>query len=169
MKFKLFICLFIGILFCSCVFGYLIKPIGFKYKYDGKYTGIDTLINIEGYYYDGGSHYIMFYSDGLASSYSHRMDTITHRSPVWGNYVLSKDTIKFQKVVDNGLMTDIGVDMVYFIILSPKEIKEIYPAYKGEREYSFHPLENRIDSTNWLLKKKWFWKDKNAYKKRKKE
>ena len=33
----------------------------------------------------------------------------------------------------------------------------------------FHPLPNRMDSTCWVKSKKWFWKDKDTYKKYKKE
>ncbi|MDR1883328.1 MAG: hypothetical protein LBR26_11195 [Prevotella sp.] len=48
---------------------------------------------------------------------------------------------------------------VNFIINSKDEIEFWNPNESASRlVYEFHPLENRIDSINWLLKKKWFYK-----------
>ncbi|MDL2308069.1 hypothetical protein LJC68_02070 [Bacteroidales bacterium OttesenSCG-928-B11] len=51
---KLLLLLIVGILFASCKCFYYTTPVvvkkEFTYKYDGKETGIDSLLNIKGYY-----------------------------------------------------------------------------------------------------------------------
>lgn len=167
----LFTCLFLGVLVGR-------TPKNFTYKYDGKYTGIDTLINIDGYYLQEDDIYghppskMMFYRDGLFCT--------TNGDPIkyfqkeklkyaidWGRYYIVGDTIKLQVIQDRGLMDKVGCHSIQYLIISKTELVSLmYPTgsdpdrIKKERmkKYTFQPLESRLDSTNWLLKKKWFRK-----------
>jgi hypothetical protein len=164
------------------------KPSGFTYKYDGKYTGLDTLIDIDGYYksierqsepnpnpdsritrYHSA---LMFYRDGLVCYIISDNPWKTFRDrlyPVrsWGTYKVYGDTIKCQFISDLGAMGGVPVRFITYHIVSKAKIEEI-DREGGKIMHSFYPLENRIDSTewNWALKKKWFW-EKEAWKNRK--
>jgi hypothetical protein len=49
------------------------------------------------------------------------------------------------------------------------EIIKVFNYIEETTKMHFHPLPNRLDSTCWVKNKKWFWKDREAYKKYKKE
>jgi hypothetical protein len=67
------ICLAIGLSISSCGFKPPSKVTqGFKYCYDGKNTGLDTIINIQGYYTMGHPHV----RSGLNAVYKPRIDTV---------------------------------------------------------------------------------------------
>ncbi|NDW19301.1 hypothetical protein D0T53_10295 [Dysgonomonas sp. 216] len=159
------------------------RPSGFIYKYDGKYTSLDTLIDIDGYYKSNEpilqlypSHKtqiplyscIMFYRDGLVCCSSTGTPYESFKDglyPVgWGTYIIMGDTIKCQFIPKESVENGAPITNRNFLIVSISELKEICPVHLNDDNYSFHPLENRIDSTNWLLKKKWFW-EKDAYEK----
>lgn len=42
-----------------------------------------------------------------------------------------------------------------FVIVNRTQIRTI----GGELTYTFIPLENRMDSANWMFEKKWFYKE----------
>ncbi len=175
----------------SCIaFERSFRPSGFTYKYDGKYTGLDTLIDIDGYYksverqaepvpnpYSQVVRYhsaLMFYRDGLVCNVTSDNPWKAFRDrlyPVstWGTYRVYGDTVKCQFITDLGAMRGVVVTSRVYHIVSKTEIEEI----DGDRNkimHSFYPLESRIDSTewNWLLNKKWFW-DADAYRNRNKK
>lgn len=175
MKYKLILSLFVLIAFCSCTIPMrLFKPSDFTYQYDGRYTGIDTLICTHGYFQSKLSigtesldyrHNVMFYTDGLfcmiGVNEPAKYFIDSNFSPdhlTWGSYKLVGDTIFMQGVKDYGLDGGITIIPLTLQIVTKYKIQDLS---RHEREiYEFHPLENRIDSTNWLLKKKWFYKKK---------
>jgi len=96
-----------------------IKPSGFSYKYDGQSTGLDTLININGYYrseypmvsrfnYEFENDYsFIFFNNGLVcctwmdpimifTNYNNKYNN----KPLWGSYRLFNDTIRIQLLGD---------------------------------------------------------------------
>lgn len=177
---KLYIIITIAGIFCSCtIVTKFIKPKSFTHLYDGKYTGIDTMININGYYVNdytdcpiGVSGYkIMFYENGIFCATS--ADDIQnyfladgkYRPESWGSYFLVGDTIKGQ-TINKGPIDDIARTTTWEFKINSKNTITLL---KRERDdhlqspsrdlclFAFYPLESRIDSTNWLLKKKWFW------------
>jgi len=105
----------------------------FTYCYTGKYTGIDTLININGYY-SVGDYYnatpIMFYDNGLVAigNVSYNMEQVDKNKPLFykeiaenpetkkakyfynlincGGYVICGDTIKIQMIRGSCSMDD---------------------------------------------------------------
>lgn len=104
----------------------------------------------------------MFYKDGLicrtfANPLELFRDNLDKSYNTWGTYSINKDTIKCQFVSDDGLMVGVSVYKSIYIIKDKNIIVE-FISKDIQKQYSFHPLENRIDSTNWLLKKKWFYK-----------
>lgn len=117
----------------------------FTYCYTGTYTGIDTLININGYYsvvdsYNATS--IMFYDNGLAAigNVSYNMEQLDKNKPLFykevaenpetkeakhfynlidcGSYVICGDTIKIQMIYGVRSIDDnlIGMERWYKII-----------------------------------------------------
>lgn len=98
-----------------------IKPKDFTYPYTKEYTGLDTLININGYYVtqrECDSTFFsafMFYPDGLftiatASNISDLTDCFENggksnfcQYPSWGTYRVTGDTIKTQTIRQEGM------------------------------------------------------------------
>lgn len=169
-----------GILSSCTIVSKFIKPKSFTYLYDGKYTGIDTMINIKGYYVNDSfdcpigivTSKVMFYEDGIfcATTADDIKNYLSsdgkYRVENWGSYYLVGDTIKGQ-TINKGPIDDIARTTTWEFKINSKNKITIL---KRERDdhlqspsrdlclFTFHPLENRIDSTNWLLKKKWFYK-----------
>jgi len=171
-----------------------IKPSGFSYKYDGQNTGLDTLINLNGYYRSKypmasrfGSEYkinfsVMFYNNGLMCYTGldpvmifTNHNNIYNNKPVWGSYRLFNDTIKVQLLVDpDPAQSYISTSHYEYVIINDSTIEFTennssrinydknerwgYELNEKNKIFKFHPLISRIDSTNWLLKKKWFYK-----------
>ncbi|MDU1891470.1 MAG: hypothetical protein E6767_12350 [Dysgonomonas sp.] len=128
-------------LFCiSCLSK---KPQGFTYQYTGNYTGLDTLINIDGYYkvpynscIDDKSHiYLMLYPDGLLNTVAYTASDETELIDCfkyggkncafvqWGTYWIRDDTLKIQKIMNTGLVAQGNVTYFYnFQILPTKEL-----------------------------------------------
>ena len=166
------------------------RPGYFTHLYDGKYTGIDTLINVDGYYYsDPDSNLninrVMFFRDGsIARTKSKEENEIYDKNnkdnnkftPRWGVYRLERDTIISQFILYFGGAESMGTSLDTYVIKSKSEI-EFYstnkPFYTKNMErvgipLYFHPYPDRIDSTHWVKDHRWFWKDKKAYKEYKK-
>ncbi|MFR9166467.1 MAG: hypothetical protein ACLVKO_09730 [Dysgonomonas sp.] len=177
----------VGLLFffssCILIASYT-NPSGFTYKYDGRYTGIDTLINVDGYYQSDSiikvestgisyTYKFMFYRDGLCCmTISDAVKSFqTGEYPVrWGTYILAKGIIKTQIIADDFGTGKRLVCYYNFKIINGNQIKMISSGTSLKKEMIssnmrsenliclFHPLESRIDSTNHFLKRKWFHK-----------
>ena len=123
------------------------KPLGFTNYFTDEYTGIDTLININGYFLveekceNDFYNVFMFYPNGLFTQASANIvdsDFITCftqevgsnicKYPSWGTYEINNDTIKTQLIVDHGLISW-GKVMEFrdYLILPSKEL--LYISY----------------------------------------
>lgn len=117
MKSKIFSLLLLFILFIGCS----TRPINFTYYYEGRNTGLDRRIDINGYFVsqhgcDSTFYSIyMFYSNGLfciATTSNVSADLIKCfadggesnlcRYPSWGTYRIEGDTIKTQSLANIG-------------------------------------------------------------------
>ncbi|SHE77284.1 hypothetical protein [Dysgonomonas macrotermitis] len=156
----------IGILFILLSCGAK-KPKNFTLLYDGKDTGLETLIMTEGCYYDpSDGAMITFYKDGISiyqrSSKSlidflkwmekGGIDRFKGKSWGYGRYIISGAVIINQRVehtfTDGSFMSERK-----YRIIDETHIQNL----DNNAILEFYPLEDRVDSTNWLLKKKWFW------------
>jgi len=196
----------------------------FAYCYDGQYTGLDTLININGYYSIGevrdmyGVHaifthridtiniFFMFWPDGtfLYNFFDYDHDIPNYFRKIventmkgkkdkfykhfsWGRYIICGDTIKTQYMHTPNGLNDFwyGYEISFHIInrttlkYLPSESK-ILDYYATETEITemketqirnkylpatFVPVEVLPNSNCWIKNKKWFWCDKEKYKK----
>ncbi len=104
---------------CSCI---TLKPKDFTYYYNKEYSGLDTLIDINGYYLfqrecDSTFHSVlMFYPDGLFTIATgtdltevvrcfqdEDMKSVVCDYPLWGVYKIEGNTIKTQAVRQEGI------------------------------------------------------------------
>ncbi|MCD8177794.1 MAG: hypothetical protein LUE98_10330 [Tannerellaceae bacterium] len=124
------------------------RPRYFTNYYTGEYTGLDTLINIEGYYcfesIDTSKtiYCIMLHNDGLfINVHTDQSDDSlkSYFEGAWpypgfcGTYYLDKDTLKTQAILDNGFLYGVYVIFRNFLISTNGELSFI-------KEYM---LENR--------------------------
>lgn len=138
---KLILLLIVVFTLMSCVTK---KPTGFTYRFDGEYTGLDTLIDLKGCYvfkafcedYPTTRSIFMFYPNGLfvnadtdtPEELFFCFETNDNPNPCkfrsWGTYQIFGDTIKTQKIQDYG---SLGSLLFYedFKILNKKEIVSI--------------------------------------------
>ncbi len=111
-------CTILIIVLAGCI---TIKPKDFAYPYTAQYTGLDTLINIDGYYVTQREcdstffSVFMFYPDGLftiatASNISGLGDCFANggksnicQYPSWGTYRIEGNTIKTQTMRQEGM------------------------------------------------------------------
>lgn len=118
MRSFLFVLLSFILLFSSCV---ALKPKDFTYLYTSEYTGLDTLIDINGCYIvqrgcDSSFYSVfMFYDDGLftiatTSNPSDLLDCFENggksnlcQYPSWGTYRIEDNIIKTQTVLIEGM------------------------------------------------------------------
>lgn len=118
----------IMIAFLSCSSGKY-----FTNYYTGNYTGLDTLINLQGYYISSSCdpfYYTMtmFYNNGLAVNstmsdddvsdfainlYKGRLNNKYTQWLVWGSYVIKDDTIKLQTDIPNSFLYPSGTFIEY--------------------------------------------------------
>ena len=151
--YKQLILLFITVVICSscgCTAPNYIKY-NFTYCYDGVDTGIDTLINIEGYYDVADNDVyprLMFYKDGTyveGFSYSYHKSIqsqfeeiindkkklkVFHNN-VWGRYIICGDTIKVQTVERPGCgsMSPIWyLENIWYKVIDRNTIVGIFPS-----------------------------------------
>jgi len=146
----------------------LSNPSGFSIKYNEKYTGLDTLINLQGYYTSIGSgredyDSFLFYSDGqvcfsnLGNPSLSFTNNYLYLSHTWGTYKVKGDLIEIQLITQDGSGGG-GYRVLnnQFIIQSDKKLTHTSPTYR-DIDFTFYPIENKIDSTlNPYLNKKWF-------------
>ena len=140
----------------------------FTYCYTDTYTGIDTLINIEGYYSAGGT--MIFYDNGLVVSPIYRYST--DLTPLFlkeiaenpetkkaksfcnfidcGSYVICGDTIKVQMIHNYHSMNDYwsGMEKWYKIIDKNLHLLDVFRVTtdKKEKEYwrKIFPISTRV-------------------------
>lgn len=160
------------------------RPKGFTYKYDAKYTGIDTLLNVDGYFFSSEQHTLYIYRDGTMASYGTWKPTSFYTKskyfPQWGVYRINGDTIKTQTIINLGGCEDMRTGMDTYIIRSkdevelfseaqfvnvPNSLKKRLKVDTVNIQMRFISYPNRTDSAHWVKKKKWFW-DKEARKNR---
>ena len=167
------------------------KPKGFTYRYKAEYTGIDTLLNIDGYFLnDSSCKAVMFYRDGSAAVMEvvDEGDLLQENKnkyyyyPRWGSYRIEGDTIKAQIIYSYGGTRSIEAGFYCYIIKSRDSLEYFTRGYYTDstafkKKYVeetvnipliYHPYPGRMDSINWTKKHRWFW-DKEAYKNRKKQ
>ena len=99
----------------------------------------------------------------------------------WGSYQICDSSIHVQTIgaievyyVAHNYILEIINDttLLYKPIIrknAKNETIEVWDYDTTTTELHFHPLPDRVDSTCWVKSKKWFWKDREAYKKYKKE
>lgn len=165
------------------------KPTGFTYTFEDRYTGLDTLINIDGYYITkkqlvGNNFFFMymymFYSNGIF--FKTNVSEITpeviesftgkytdYRFINWGTYRINGDTIHAECIFTDGWLPRPEAIKIDYIILpdpdSPKENTTGVILKDDSLQYmaigKFHPLETKRDYRDcpWL-KRKWFHKKK---------
>ncbi|MDR2084292.1 MAG: hypothetical protein LBP67_04790 [Bacteroidales bacterium] len=142
---KVLIIIFLVFLFCSCGINYKqARQIIKNPKKD--YTGIDTIIRINGYYYNqriDGIHYPFFlktngefliYKYNLNSKKKFEEDVFTFNIPDKGYYDISNDTLK---IIYAGKFQIFSYDIysINFIILNDSTLKAIsFSANGGEIE-----------------------------------
>lgn len=172
----------------SCYFCWL-EADTFTYRYDGKLTGIDSLINVDGYY-ETNTYYmananIMFYRDGTLASVFGTAGMGRIKSDTdsignidgWGQYKICGDTIKTQTIViagnifwgDSFASSPIIVFERWFKIINRDTLLVIYyndikEPKRTDKQYfntlvCFKPLKSRPDSNCWLKRNSWAWKD----------
>lgn len=159
-------------IFNSCIIRGVFKPREFTYLYTPNNTGLDTLLNIDGCFITNDTtrfdlRYITFWKSNLVSlSYilplENQLTNKWYRRSIWGTYIINGSSIKVQNILDTGADGGIVVNEYTFDIKNPNKIVLIdindSIDVSPKNIYSYLSLENRIDSTNWLLKKKWFYK-----------
>lgn len=182
-------------LFMNCNY-YLFLPKhikkGIKYCYNDLYTGLDSLIDINGYYYpisDNINEYplspvYIFYGKGFVYVNPYFEYLIRDKfKNIWfsdvGNYVLYGDTIRIQYITPPGGMSR-GIVEIWFKIVNRTTLLKIYQGSGEEvNPDSLPPLNSYLDkkfvlhskdirnnpNKSWIIKRKWFWCDKQAYKK----
>ncbi|MBK5722865.1 hypothetical protein JGH11_18500 [Dysgonomonas sp. Marseille-P4677] len=169
--------LILGLISCAS------KPKGFSYRFNGKETGLENLIDINGYYIinEKNSMYcsvFMFYENGLfrfantsesgvekvLTSFSSEEKEFYSFIP-WGTYYFDNDTIYTQYIQERGLLYGSYILNRNYKILPNKKIICIY--YSNNENITeinvdsdtakFHPLKSKRDwrECPWL-KKKWF-------------
>jgi hypothetical protein len=167
----------------ACTASPIKRLIGNKYTnlLDGKITGLDTMINLHGFYSTVNStdNLVMFYNDGTFADLIGMKKSNDSISMIngWGHYYLEGDVIKAQVINAYGGIIVSGytkyiVDVVdrWFKIINKDTIQEIYwfncsGSEKGKNwaylnSFStFHPLKEKPDSNCWLKTKTWAWKD----------
>ena len=159
------------------------KPKNFTFLYEEQNTGIDTLINVDGYYYSDSipfNNFYLLYRDGSIRNTSEKGITKSNHkysaSPVWGVYKIMGDTITSQLIMNFGGSRDMGVKTDKFIIKSKNELEYYSTSCCNsnpndviiKQSLYFYSYPNRSDSAHWVKNHRWFWKDKETYKEYKK-
>ena len=187
----LFLCVtIISIVLLSCTIGntefFYGQPKYFSYYYEGTAPETD-MIQHGGYYSNDDYGYIaIFYSDGSLME----MNTILNKDSLlsfrdkfiyycanWGVYHVNAQKIKAQIVNHIGWWYELRRS--HYTIKSDSTL--VVYNYEGDRLFmplekqkynsipdslvlSFHRLDNIVKPAYWLKMKKWYWKDKKAYK-----
>jgi len=145
----------------------------FTNYYTGNYTGLDTLINLQGYYLSSSCdpfYYTMtmFYNSGLAIHWTISEDNVSDfainlfqgklRNKYawlwWGSYVIKDDTIKLQTDMPGSFLYPSGTFILYsdFKILPDRRIQLVSEYLRGD---SWH-YDQKIYSTDCNKPSKFF-------------
>lgn len=166
-----------------------------QYCYNGTPTGLDTKIDIDGYYTFSRTYIanIGYPSKPRVTTYQFNClflndgTFIYYFSPetgggLWGKYVVKNDTIMAKFIEAPGGMSWSSGE-ISFKIVDPNIIQWLYMTFQGNitdtltRQYQstkdkknislgkFVPNDNLPNpNKSWLMKREWFWCDKNQYK-----
>lgn len=164
----------------------------FTYCFDGKVTGLDTLINTNGYYLNYKVRDYIFYNYGFTKTanfehWKEQVPTESSKYGIYGVYNVFNDTIKVQYITPPNGKTQGKYD-VWFKVIDKNTIQMIY--YGGRKRYisnvdvedfktnsyyslndmvvfKFHPLKALPDiKETFVYDKKWFWCNEDVYNKR---
>lgn len=179
---NLIILFLIGVFTLSCSSRYD----RFTYRFDGKPTGIDSLINVDGFYAEVNHRCFSswtFYRDGTFGGHI-RLNYYTRNCQCdsiieirsWGKYIISHDTIKVQSILNfhpYSLINMAGIHTYeewYRVINKDTMIrickKRLSDEPRLDRFHYVHdtaffvPTKYRPDSTCWLKEKGWAWEKK---------
>ena len=178
------------ILFCSCA------PISYRYvksyssnKFD-RCTGLDTLINVNGYYRlieNIDTINIIFFNDG---TYVERFDIENiliqkdrnekkHILGYYGIYKIDSDTIKIELISEGSLNMMSSLRRIWYVIKDKETLEHIYSnslyfTNNGSYDYKeffpsknsyakFVPLDSIPHFDNVLKKDKFFWEDEKEW------
>ena len=160
----------------------------FIYCYNGNNTGLDTLIDIDGYYTMNkiftkqgntksyNKYNFVFYNDGF---FIYRFDTL-YNFNLCGRYIVSKDTIKAQFLDKSHVNPEINE--IWLKIIDKNRILWLYE--KPWTKMTAKDIEDfrkkdyyRVDTAHfvplkelpnpdkfWIKRQKFFWCDKEKYK-----
>ncbi len=158
--------------------------------YDSKHTGIDSLINLDGYYKlpfvyqekDTVIHNILLFTDGLflynfdleyyQESKANAYGFYNRGGVDWGVYKLTNDTIYVQTVESPGGMSWLQSEMMFRIIDSVTlerlqlDLNDNSMRYLPAKFVAYADIPD--PNKSWIMNKKWFWCNEEAYKKWKK-
>lgn len=160
---------------CFSLFACASRPKGFTYYFEDKDTGLDSLLNINGYYIAKNSKYsnvyylLMFYHNGLVRSTLITGDIPSDKNLTsfeefkkefydkvpWGIYKLDSDgVICAQFIIDKG-QSGQSISLRKYKIISKNELEiiEEYYYYNGKfnndnivpSKAYFHPLKSKRD------------------------
>lgn len=153
-----------------------------EYKYDGKYTGIDTVIRIDGYYHylsGPNSRPLMFFANGEFTKGVVDEYGINDGIYIWGGYVIDNNMIRLQ-IVKNFSIKCIGATVLiteYYEIIDRNTLvrqKEFIFGFENSKSYydTFDTLkfvqsdylmkpenQKKILEQNWLRDYKRNWKE----------
>lgn len=160
--------------------------------YTNEYNGIDTVLNIQGYFKMNIKHHniqknkdeffsncFIFYKDGFflyggCPQYSNvSEDTISKTVKLenffHGNYILSYDTIKAQYFMPPNSSTRFAITKVSFKIVDSLTLEFVdfeEVQNLNVKSIEFIHLDEVPDSNkSWIKNKKWFWCDELDFKK----
>lgn len=178
----IFSCILFLFISNSCIAS---KPRYFTLRHDNNKTNIEDFIKINGFYFIENSDpfknshsdaHVIFYDNGIAcfppfyptmDVYNNRFKKTTVAKKMWGSYIFDKEKqlIHTEAVQNLGFMTGVWTEKKTFriidsthILLISKQIDD-KKVYEDNIIYEFKEEPNILDfSTNWLLKKGWFWK-----------
>lgn len=166
----------------SCIAG---KPKHFTLLHENKNTDIEDFIKIDGFYFIENSDpfnnhssdsHVIFYDNGIAcfppfyptmDVYNNKFKKTTVAKRMWGTYTFDKKNklIHTETIARFGVNTGTWVTKRTFKILDSTHILLVRDQMDNKKEeeinviYEFKEEPNILDfSTNWLLKKGWFWK-----------
>lgn len=183
---KLFtICVLFVFFTNSCITHSLAKPKYFTIKHENKDTGIGGFIKLSGYFFPVDSNNILLNSDyervllyknGIIcfppfyptmEVYNEDFKKTTVAKTMWGSYSFDEKEklIYTQTILDLGAMSSMSVVKKTFKIIDSTHILLINKQIDNGKiievnmKYEFKEEPDILDfSTNWLLKKNWFWK-----------
>jgi hypothetical protein len=190
-NFKIIYLLSLFVIVSSCVVPRYLKE-SYIGCYDGIPTGIDSLLDLSGYFLATSSDpfargytrclFLIFYNDGMAfhtggpiqsggcNTYmqSQLQEAYPNRlsGGQWGLYELKNNTIKIELVRPASPPETYSSEIARYIILDRHTIQEVIDFENindVKATYHFVPVEKLPSSECWLKSQKWFWCDEKQY------